>query len=318
MRSSAASCWRIPGGGGQGLPPGGPRPRRHRRPRHRKAEPAAALLQEGIERARRAAGQLYAQDRWSRALHLPGDGRRRARTAPSSTSCPASTRRAARSLASRRPATEELDHDFLWRSHARCRSAAGSASSTAPTTRKCWSSACTPRSWQAEAAAELVTQADLGRALRGHRRLRALPGAQRHGDPEVLPHVSKEEQRRASSSASRSRRRTGSSAPATSPSAQLLGRIHGGLRERDPRTPPRPQRPGTWCRPTTSGSPGWWWPRPWRWRWRSSTCLPEGDGRGDEPGWKPRGRSWDMTTRKLTTGRRRRLTPAAAIAIQGP
>ena len=46
------------------------------------------------------------------------------------------------------PSAEELDHDFLWRTYeAACPSAAGSASSTGRTTRKCWSCACTRRSW---------------------------------------------------------------------------------------------------------------------------------------------------------------------------
>ena len=46
------------------------------------------------------------------------------------------------------PSREELDHDFLWRTHAAaCPSAAASASSTAPTTRRCSSCACTRSSW---------------------------------------------------------------------------------------------------------------------------------------------------------------------------
>ena len=47
----------------------------------------------------------------------------------------------------KQPTAEELDHDFLWRCDAAaCPSAAASASSTAPITKKCWSSASTPRS----------------------------------------------------------------------------------------------------------------------------------------------------------------------------
>ena len=37
----------------------------------------------------------------------------------------------------KQPSAEELDHDFLWRTTPHCPNAAGSASSTAPTTRKC-------------------------------------------------------------------------------------------------------------------------------------------------------------------------------------
>jgi PPK2 family polyphosphate:nucleotide phosphotransferase len=40
------------------------------------------------------------------------------------------------------PSPEELDHNFLWRYMRRCRSAGGSASSTARTTKTCWSCAC--------------------------------------------------------------------------------------------------------------------------------------------------------------------------------
>jgi hypothetical protein len=41
---------------------------------------------------------------------------------------------------------QELEHDFLWRTTAACPNAAGSASSTAPTTRTCSSPASTPKS----------------------------------------------------------------------------------------------------------------------------------------------------------------------------
>ena len=74
---------------------------------------AAGILKEGVERLCDLQEKLYAQDRWgccssSRPWTPP------ARTARSSTSCPASTRRAARCTPSRALA-EELDHDFLWR-----------------------------------------------------------------------------------------------------------------------------------------------------------------------------------------------------------
>ena len=39
----------------------------------------------------------------------------------------------------KQPSGEELDHDYLWRYMRTCRSAAGSGSSTARTTRRCWS-----------------------------------------------------------------------------------------------------------------------------------------------------------------------------------
>ena len=49
--------------------------------------------------------------------------------------------------------------------------------------------------------------------------------------------------------------------------ARLLGRLHGRLRGDDPRDRRRSTRRGTSCRPTTSGSRAWSWPR------RSSTRM---------------------------------------------
>ncbi len=46
----------------------------------------------------------------------------------------------------KQPSTDELDHDFMWRSASRCRSAAASASSTAPITRSAWWCACIRKS----------------------------------------------------------------------------------------------------------------------------------------------------------------------------
>jgi len=72
--------------------------------------------------------KLYAQDRWgssssSRPWTQP------ARTAPSSTSCPASTRRGAGILV-QGTSPEELDHDFLWRTSRCLPERGGSASSS--------------------------------------------------------------------------------------------------------------------------------------------------------------------------------------------
>ena len=96
----------------------------------------------------------------------------------------------------KQPSAEELDHDFLWRYIGACPSAAASASSTARTTKKCWSCACTRRSWRGRSCRRSSsTQGDLGRALRGHPQLRAvLP--QRHVILKFFLHVSQEEQKR--------------------------------------------------------------------------------------------------------------------------
>ena len=74
---------------------------------------ATQLLQRGTTWLAEVQDMLYAQDHRSLLLFF----RRwmpRARTARSSTSCPASIRKAARSHRSS-PSAEELDHDFLWR-----------------------------------------------------------------------------------------------------------------------------------------------------------------------------------------------------------
>jgi PPK2 family polyphosphate:nucleotide phosphotransferase len=74
---------------------------------------AQAALREGIESLVRLQNLLYAQDRWA-LLRSSRPWMRRARTAPSSTSCRASIPPAARWLV-QGPSPEEQDHDFLWR-----------------------------------------------------------------------------------------------------------------------------------------------------------------------------------------------------------
>jgi polyphosphate kinase 2 (PPK2 family) len=60
----------------------------------------------------------------------------------------------------------------------------------------------------------------------------------------------------ASWSAWRSATSIGSSAPATWPNARSGTTTSTPIRKRSP-PPPARKRPGSWCRPTTSGSPGW-------------------------------------------------------------
>ena len=76
--------------------------------------PAKEALQTGIEALAELQDMLYAQDRWAVLLIFQAMDAA-ARTAPSSTSCRASIRRAARSASFKTPSAEELDHDFLWR-----------------------------------------------------------------------------------------------------------------------------------------------------------------------------------------------------------
>ena len=99
----------------------------------------------------------------------------------------------------KQPSAEELDHDFLWRHDALpararpdrhlqplvLRGGAGRPrASRIPAAR----SSCPPSS---------SAKNDLGRAARRHRRLRALPRAQRHRGAQVLPErLGKEQKRR--------------------------------------------------------------------------------------------------------------------------
>ena len=160
------------------------------------------------------------------------------------------------------PSAEELDHDFLWRTTMRCRSAAASASSTAPTTRRCWWCACIRNILaRAEAAADARRPRTSGRsASRTSAPSSAIWRATARWCCKFFLHVSQEEQRKrflerldepgeALEVHQRRRRR-----------AQAVGRIHGRLRGRDPPHQPRRRRRGMSCRPTTNGSRGWWWP----------------------------------------------------------
>ena len=99
-------------------------------------------------------------------------------------------------------------------------------------------------------------QAAVGPAAGGDRRLRALPDPPGHGGAEVLPQrVARRSRSAASSNGWRRRTSTGSSAPATWPSARSGTTISTPTRKRSPR-PPRRTRRGSWCRRTTSGSRG--------------------------------------------------------------
>ena len=64
----------------------------------------------------------------------------------------------------------------------------GSASSIAAITRRCWSCACTGKCSRRERIpAAAGDEKYLEAALRGHQRLRAVPDAQRRGDPQIFP-----------------------------------------------------------------------------------------------------------------------------------
>ncbi len=87
----------------------------------------------------------------------------------------------------KQPSSEELDHTFLWRISKALPSAAGSGSSTGPSTRRSSRSACTPSGSRPAAAGRRPRPRVLGRPLRRPQRVRAPPRPQRHQGRQVLP-----------------------------------------------------------------------------------------------------------------------------------
>ena len=177
---------RLPHRRSRQFPPRGLRSRRHRRARFDK-DAAEAMLADDVERL----GDL--QQRLYRARTLGGAGRAAgrwtppARTASSSTSCPASTRRAAGACVQGAERGGARARFPLARGECGCRSADASASSTAPTTRRCWWCACIRKCWQRQKLPPTAgRQGHLEGALPGHPRLRAPSRAQRHRCAQVL------------------------------------------------------------------------------------------------------------------------------------
>ena len=111
---------------------------------------AKALLQEGIALLSQAQDKLYAQERWS-ILGLQGMDAAGKDSAIKHVLSGVNPQGCQRHSASRRPRRRELDHDFMWRAHARLpETGAHRHLQPVPTTRKCWSSACTLRCSTAE------------------------------------------------------------------------------------------------------------------------------------------------------------------------
>ena len=113
------------------------------------------------------------------------------------------------------PSQEELDHDYLWR----CFRALPERGRIGIFNRSYYEEVLVVRVHDellaaAEAPAEARHAADLGRALRGHPQLRALPGPQRDCHPQVLPaRFARGATEAVPRSGSTSRRRTGSLPP---------------------------------------------------------------------------------------------------------
>ena len=168
-------------------------------------------LQKGVVRLGELQERLYAQDQWGvllifQAMDAAGkDGAiKHVMSGVNPQGCQV--------YSFKTPSPEELDHDFLWRTSRAPPSAAASASSTARTTRRCWWSGSTRSSSRQQKLPPDWSRSDIWKERFEDINLRALPGAQRHRDPQVLPaRVEEGAEASGSSSGSTSRRRTGSS-----------------------------------------------------------------------------------------------------------
>ena len=186
---------------------------------------ADEMLKQSCKRMAGLQERLYAQDRWSvllifQAMDAAGkDGTiKHVMSGVNPQGCDVHAFKA--------PSSEELDHDFLWRTNRRLprRGHIGIFN------RSYYEETLVVRVHQnilAQAAAAVGArhQEHLARALRGHQRLRALPGAPGRAGPQVLP--ARLEGRTAQAlprAARRSRRSTGSSRRPTSASARTLPR----------------------------------------------------------------------------------------------
>ena len=233
------------------------RSRRHRRPRPRQGRRQGVLAQD-TKRLAELQERLYADDRWALLVVLQGMDTA-GKDGVIEHVMSASIRRAARCIRSRRRAQRSSTTISCGARRSACRSGATSASSIAPTTRRCWWCACIPKCSSARSCRPSSSARTSGRALRGYPRLRAASRPQRHRRAQILPCIS----------------------PRRSNAERLLARLDepakrwkfalGDIAERALwdkymaayedmiRAPAGRRRRGTWCRPTTNGSPAWWW-----------------------------------------------------------
>ena len=156
------------------------------------------------------------------------------------------------------PSSEELDHDFLWRTS---KSAAGtraaSASSTVPTTKRCWSCACTRDPCDRRSCRRSSSRSSIWRErFQDINAFERYLVAERLRHPEVLP---QRLARRAAAPVDGAdwigRRRTGSSRSGIWPSGTAGGPTWRPTRKRSARRRRRMRR-GSSSRPTTRNSPG--------------------------------------------------------------
>ncbi len=107
---------------------------------------AQEALAQSVAKLAEMQDKLYAQDRWAVLLILQAmDAAGKDSTIKHVMS--GINPQGCQVTSFKQPSTEELDHDFMWRTTRHLPERGGSASSTAPTTRRCWWSGCTPTSW---------------------------------------------------------------------------------------------------------------------------------------------------------------------------
>ena len=195
-----------------------------------------------------------------------------ARTAPSSTSCPASTRRAARSTPSRRRSAEDLDHDYLWR----CMKCLPERGRIGIFNRSYYEETLVVRVHpeflaKQKLPPELVTK-DIWKErfqdIRNFERYLTRNGIVIR---KFFLHVSKKEQKKRFLERLENPEKNWKFSANDIEGARVLERLHEGLRGHDPATRPPRTRRGTSCPPTTSGSPASWSPPRSSTRWPRST-----------------------------------------------
>ena len=179
---------------GAEIPPRRLQDRRDARPRYLQEE-AREWLTAATEKIAELQEKMYAEDRWSllvimQAMDAAGKDSaiEHVMSGINPQGCQVHSFKA--------PTATELDHDFMWRTIERAAaSAAASGCSTARTTRKCSSSACTRRFLRSSACRRLVTKNIWNERLEDIRNFERYIARNGIMPVKIFLHVSKEEQR---------------------------------------------------------------------------------------------------------------------------
>ena len=222
---------------------------------------AKAMLAEDVKRLADLQERLYADHRWAVLIVLQGmdaAGKdsviEHVMSGVNPQGCDVHSFKA--------PSSEELDHDFLWRTTVRLprRGHIGIFN------RSHYEEVLVVRVHPEFLERQKLPRAVAGKDLWKHR-FKDIRAFERHlarNGTLVLKfflHISKEEQRRRFLDRLDEPGKRWKFSMGDLAGAQAVGQVHGGLRGRDPRRPAAPRRPGTWCRPTTSRSRTSWWQR---------------------------------------------------------